>query len=277
MLSRIWSTLAGLTGRQGADEMTEMQRHDSVLGELVCGRPHGDAKAGRTLQHLSRTIDTFSTKGVRYLQEEFSEESKYFGAFCARVVLENSSAAIVGRLDPFRLLYLNEFQSQPSFEHGAPAKSGFRWQGDVMNPDKPLGRGRIWSSDVDIAKISRSLFSEHFDHLIWRPAYSELLDQIQSSGREGFEELVSIEPEAFVSRLKGELGRLYSRLSKGVHWDFFNSAIEYDESSIKANLQDLFTLVSILGLTSHFIPTAYSSLTPDEAFDIYDQMRSHVS
>ncbi|ARE85382.1 hypothetical protein ROSMUCSMR3_03936 [Roseovarius mucosus] len=277
MLSRIWSTLSGLTERQGADEMTEMQWQDSVLGELVCGRPHGDAKADKTLQHLSRTINTFSTKGVRYLQEEFSDESKYFSAFCARVVLENSSAAIVGRLDPFRLLYLNEFQSQPSFEHGAPAKSGFRWQGDVMNPDKPLGQDRIWSSDVDIAKISRSLFSEHFDHLIWRPAYSELLDQIQNSGRDEFEELISIEPEAFVPRMRGELGRLYSSLSKGVHWDFFNSAIEYDESSIKANLQDLFSRVSILGLTSHFIPTAYSSLMPDDAFDIYAQMRSHVS
>lgn len=257
--------------------MTEMQLHNSVLGELVCGRPLGDAKADKTLQHLSKTINTFSTKGIRYLNQEFSDEAKYFSAFCARVVLENSSAAIVGRLDPFRLLYLNEFQSQPSFEHGAPAKSGFRWQGDVMNPEKPLGQERIWSGDVDIGRISRSLLSEHFDHLIWRPAYSDLLDQIQNSGRDGFEELINIEPEAFVPRMRGDLSRLYSSLSKGVHWDFFNSAIEYDESSIKVNLQDLFSRVSILGLTSHFIPTAYSSLVAEDAFEIYAQTRNHVS
>lgn len=146
-----------------------------------------------------------------------------------------------------------------------------------MNPDKPLGQEKIWSSDVDIAKISRSLFSEHFDHLIWRPAFGDLLDKIQESRRDGFEEITRIEPEAFVPRMRGDLGRLYSSLSKGVHWDFFNSAIEYDESSMKANLQDLFSRVSILGLTSHFIPTAYSPLTAEDALDMYAQMRSNLS
>lgn len=258
-------------------ETAEVITDDSVIGTLMCGRPKGATKADKTLQHLSKTIDTFSSKGIRYLNQGFSDEAKYFSAFCARVVLENSSAALVGRLDPFRLLYLSEFQSQSDFQHGSPAKSGFRWQGDVMNPEKPLGVDRIWSGDIETGKISRSLFSEHFDHLIWRPAYSGLLDEIQTSGRSGFDELTQIEPEAFVPRMKGQFSQLYSSLSKGVHWDFFNSEIEYDEATLKARLQELFSQISILGLTSHFIPTAYSSLDVADALEVYSQTRARIS
>jgi hypothetical protein len=258
-------------------EREEVVTHDDVIGPLMCGRPAGANQADETLKHLSKTINTFSNRGIRYLKQDFSDEAKYFSAFCARVVLENSSAALVGRLDPFRLLYLREFQSQSDFEYGAPAKSGFRWLGDVMNKDKPLGTGKIWSGDIETGKISRSLFSEHFDHLIWRPAYSGLLDQIQATGLTGFDELTQIEPEKFIPRIKGQFNQLYSSLSKGVHWDFFNSEIEYDEDTLKAGLQELFSQISIIGLTSHFIPTAYSSLNVTDAFEVYSQARSQIS
>ena len=102
-------------------------------------------------------------RAITYLNGEFSEEAQSFGAFCTRVVLENACAALVGRLDPFRLLYLAEFQAQGGFEYGRPAKSGFKWTGDVFSGEKPSPK--LWSTEHDLSKISRALFSPHVDHV----------------------------------------------------------------------------------------------------------------
>lgn len=277
MACYVWSAISNIFTIRDSPEVTVSPVTECTLGELLCGRPTGTQKADKTLQNLTSTINTFSGRGIQYLNEDFSDEAKYFGAFSARVVLENSCAALVGRFDPFRLLYLNEFQSQPNFEHGSPSKSGFRWQGDVMNPNKPIEQAKMWSGDNDLTKISRSLFSEHYDHLVWRPAYNDLLDSVSNSRLGDLDEITGIDADSFIPRMKGKFRNLYSSLSKGVHWDFFNSSIEYDESTLKTDLQDMFTQISILGLASHFVPTAHSSLNTAEALSIYIEIRSQLS
>jgi hypothetical protein len=142
---------------------------DLGLGRLVCGAAAETCTANKTLDHLSSSIDRFAKKAVEYLNGEFSEEAQIFGAFCARVTLENACAAIVGRLDPFRLLYLAEFQAQGGFEYSKPSKSGFRWLGDVLAEEK-LPQEDLWSSSYDVAKISRALFSGYINHVYWKPA-----------------------------------------------------------------------------------------------------------
>jgi hypothetical protein len=77
---------------------------DLGLGKLVCGGAAESCTANRTLDHLGSSIDRFANKAVVYLNGEFSEEAQIFGAFCARVTLENACAALVGRFDPFRML-----------------------------------------------------------------------------------------------------------------------------------------------------------------------------
>src|SRR5208282_1915341 len=114
------------------------------LGKLVCGRAAESCTANRTLDHLCSSIDRFANKAVEYLNGEFSEEAQIFGAFCARVTLENACAALVGRFDPFRMLYLAEFQAQGGFEYGKPSKSGFNWAGDVLADEKTTRD--LWSS-----------------------------------------------------------------------------------------------------------------------------------
>jgi hypothetical protein len=65
------------------------------------------------LDQLRASIERFSSKATKFLNEAASEELLSFGPFCSRVLLENSCAALVGRLDAFRMLYLSEFQAQP--------------------------------------------------------------------------------------------------------------------------------------------------------------------
>ena len=190
------------------------------LGKLVCGTGGGQSTATRTLDHLSASIDRFGTKAAEYLNTPFSEDTRTFGAFCARATLENSCAALVGRIDPFRMLFLAESQTQADYEYGKPAKTGFRWTGDVLTEDRPAKD--LWSSDLDMSKVSRALFSPHFDHIYWKSALENALDCIENISDVEFVEMRLLEPTTFISETKGRLAGLYSKLSKGVHWDFLS-------------------------------------------------------
>jgi hypothetical protein len=241
------------------------------LGKLVCGSMGSPCRANATLDHLGRSIDRFTNKALAYLNGTFSEEAESFGAFCAKATLENACSAIVGRFDPFRMLYLAEFQAQAEFEYGKPSKSGFKWQGDVLAVDPPPQR--LWSSEHDLSKISRALFSSYVDHVYWRPALEAALDYLADHPGEGATELLHLDPSIFTSATKGKCATLYSTLSKGVHWDFFVSSVVMDEGTLKDAIRECFIQVSNMAFVSHFVPTAYRSLEQREALTTYVEFR----
>jgi hypothetical protein len=215
---------------------------------------------------------------VKFLNEAQSEDALTFGPFCARVLLENACAALVGRLDCFRILYLSEFQAQPEYEHGRRAKSAFSWTGDVVPEDRSAQPAQpLWSVDYDLPKISRALFSRHLDHVYWKPAVERMPDFVSTYEPDaGLADVKALDAENYINLTKGRSHQLYSTLSKGVHWEFFTSALVFDETTVKSAIRDTCLLVSHLGLTSHFIPTAYASLSPKDALEIYLSFRKDV-
>jgi len=245
------------------------------LGSLLCGKDKVDGISKVAFEQLASSIDTFALKGIEFLGDDFSDEMLSFGPFCARVLLENSCAALVGRLDPFRILYLSEFQTQPEYEQGKRARSAFSWSGDVIPEDKH-GQA-LWSLDHDIPKINRALFSKYLEHIYWKPAVEEMLDYVSTLPPDPiFAEVLSIEADNYISESKGRGMQLYSTLSKGVHWEFFTSALLFDETTVKTAIRDTFLLISHLGLISHFIPTAYASFEPAKAVELYKNLRRLV-
>lgn len=237
------------------------------LAALLCGHDQCEGIAKVALGQLRVSIEKFGERVMAFLQEDPSEELLTFGPFCTRVLLENGCAALVGRFDTFRLLYLSEFQSQPEYEPGKRARSAFSWSGDVMPEDKvpPL-----WNIDADTLKINRALFSQHLEHVYWRPAFNSMLDFVsKQSGESTLTDVLAIDPENFIRQTKGRLAQLYSMLSKGVHWEFFTSALLFDDATIKTAIRDTCLLVAQLGLASHFVPTAYASLEPKKAVEAY--------
>lgn len=241
---------------------------------LLCGdRSDGTAKVA--LDQLSSSIRGFSKKAANFLSSDISEDALSFGPFCARVLLENGCAALMGRLDSFRMLYLSEFQAQPEYEPGRRAKSAFAWTGDVMPDEK--SHQALWSIDHDLPRISRALFSRHFDHVFWRPALSRTLDYISSLPPDPLlADVANLDPDRFIDETKGRSAQLYSTLSKGVHWEFFTSALLFDETTVKNAIRETFVIMANLGLVSHFIHTAYASLTPSEAVNSYKATRAIV-
>ena len=236
----------------------------SDLGFLLCGSKNIEGIAKTSLDQLSKSIDAFSSRAIRFLNDATSEEAVAFGPFCARVLLENGCAALVGRLDSFRLMYLSEFQTQPDYEHGKRAKSAFSWTGDVIPDDKAAQH--LWNIDQELPKISRALFSKHVDHVYWKPAVDKMLDFVATSKNPILTDILEFEAETYINQTKGRSLQLYSTLSKGVHWEFFTSALVFDESTVQNLIRDTCLLVGHLGLTSHFIPTAYASSFPRRSF-----------
>lgn len=247
----------------------------SGIGFLLCGDDKSEGISKAAFGQLASSIDGFASRGIRFLNEDASNETLSFGPFCARVLLENSCAALVGRLDPFRILYLSEFQTQPEYEHGRRARSAFSWAGDVI-PDERTAQ-TLWSPDNDVPKISRALFSKYLEHIYWKPAVERMLDYVSTHPHDAaLTDILAIDADTYIDVCKGRGMQLYSTLSKGVHWEFFTSALLFDEVTVKNAIRDTFLLVSHLGLTSHFIPTAYASLAPSIAVENYINFRKLV-
>lgn len=245
-----------------------------MLGELVCGAASvsGSSQvADLTLDHLKGTIDRFAGRSLGFLNGTFDQDAQNFGAFCARVVLENSCAALVGRLDPFRLLYLAQFQTQQSFEYGKPTNSGFRWTGDVLPDDKVPPD--LWGADHNLSKVSRALLSPYAEHVYWRTAIENTIDFVASDTSEALQDIRALDPNTYVSYLRGRSSALYSTLSKGVHWDFFASSVVLDEVTIKDATRETLLLLGGAALLSHFVPTCYRVLDPTVALDAYKTLR----
>lgn len=241
------------------------------LGFLLCGDLKFQGTAKSALDQLSSSINEFSARSITFFNKPSTADTVSFGPFCSRVLLENGCAALVGRFDAFRLSYLSEFQSRPEYEVGKRAKSSFSWTGDVI-PDSDTND--LWSLNHDLQKISRALFSKYADHIFWKPAIDRMLDFVASrpAGQQP-PDLMAIDSDNFISSVRGKGSQLYSTLSKGVHWEFFSSALIFDEPTIKNLIRETCVLVAQLGLISHFVPTAYASLPPAKALTTYRAFR----
>ncbi|WP_152971200.1 hypothetical protein [Rhizobium ecuadorense] len=241
---------------------------------LLCGSPTAEGLGKIALNQLNTSLANFSDRTIQYLTAASSDEVTIFGPFCARVILENGCAALVGRLDPFRILYLSEFQSRPEYLSGKRVKSAFSWAGDVIPEEKPSAV--LWDADHELVKISRSLFSAHLEHVYWRPAVDAMLDYIGGNDAPQLDDMRSLESEKYISEIKGRFRQLYSQLSKGVHWEFFSSSLQMDEVTVKTLIRDTIVNIAGLGLISHFVPTAYASLSAEAAVEYYIQLREIV-
>jgi hypothetical protein len=258
-----------------AQEPSPKQKHMKLLGSLLCGADNKDGIAKVALTQLSSSISDFSARSITFLKNPTSPDTLALGPFCARVLLENGCAALVGRLDSFRILYLSEFQNQPDYEHNKRAKSAFSWMGDVI-PEEKTGPV-LWSPDYDMSKISRALFSGHLEHVYWKPAVEKLLDYVSSYKSEtALTDILATDVDKYIPSVKGRSLQLYSTLSKGVHWEFYTTPLVFDESTVTTAIRDTLLMLIQLGLTSHFIPTAYASLSPKDALDIYLSIRKEI-
>ncbi|WP_156381559.1 hypothetical protein [Aurantimonas sp. Leaf443] len=239
------------------------------IGELVCGKPDAEWSASDTFIHYTSLLNRFHEKLKEYRADLAKPEAAMFAAFCARVILENSATILSGRLDPFRMMAIRSFQSQRDFDHGKQLKAGYKWTPDVVPMENETN---IWKKDVEGSKLSRALFSPYFEELFWRPAFTNAVDYVDDNGFVRSELMQTMEPDQFIGRMKSELSRLYSVLSKGVHWDYLAPEAILDPDTLLVALDDSQSYVALLAFTSHFIPTSYGRIAKSQAYQLYSEI-----
>lgn len=233
---------------------------------LFCGKsalaPDPDTDIKRIFSHLASSLNSVAM-GIGRLKEQPDDYVMLYGPFLARAWMEVSLTALIGRLDPFRLLTIQRMQLSTNYETAIPWKSAIRWQGDIM----AKGSKDLFSPNVDVKDIHRALFGDYYDHLVWRNGIESLADAVPLDvGSRGLTELLAIPANSFCARKREAIGSLYSELSKSIHFESVTPAVSLnDRVTVAELLERTIRETAEAALVCHFVPHAYDSLSANEA------------
>jgi hypothetical protein len=248
------------------------------FAKLVCGTTGSAGSFAGITTHLHTTLKGVVTEIVK-LPGESPERIALYGPFLGRSVLELTYTALVGRLDPFRLLVLREIQMQlPPGDVtalGERHQAAIQWSGDIR-PAKDGENQDLWSPTKSIDKMHRSLFGKYYEQIFWIPAFTSVIDSLTAAQQGAwFDELRNITPEGFTPRSRGDSDRTYSALSKGIHHEFvIPPETFYSPKTVFELLKDTFRLASNSALVCHAVPTCHSSVSLSEALALYNAVQS---
>lgn len=244
---------------------------------LVTGHEDGAPGAqpvAQTYANLKKHIETV----LEELQKAESSNEQSFltlGPFLARSILEISLCAVLGRVDPFRLLVIRQVQSQPEYDLGQRVLSAIQWTGDIIPKEKCTNP---WSADREYSKIPRSLLSEPYEQIYWVNALERLNDD-EYDGRGGawLASIRTIPPESFIPRMRGDLIKLYSSLSKGVHQEMLIPPERvYSRKIVRDLYEDVVRAASIFALLLSFSEHSYGRIPPLRAIELLEKIQEDL-
>src|SRR2546427_9259290 len=101
------------------------------LSILVCGRTSPGPEFAEVMRHLRRSIN-YMLSQLLWLRRQNDRRTAALGPFLGRSLLELTVTALLGRLDPFRLLVVREMQLQSDSDPGVRWSAAVQWAGDVI-------------------------------------------------------------------------------------------------------------------------------------------------
>lgn len=244
----------------------------SDLSRLACGTPTIVSPIGEILSHISDVIDTYVDE-LEELSDESDRRVTLFGPYIGRSLLELCLTAIIARIDPFRVLVLRQVQRQPDYDVGIRRATSIQWQGDILCKETPPKL--LWDANLGFDRITRALLADYYDHLFWRKALTDVIDQTDDAlGGAWMTSLRETEPQAFLPRMRSSASRLYSSLSKGVHHEFVvPPAAQYDRVTVANLISQSLQLVSCASLVANQIPHIPFSVTSAEAVALLENIQ----
>lgn len=249
----------------------------SEIAVLACGKHERHPIVGETLKNIANNI-TLMENRILNLPIESNEIISLHGPFYGRALLESTCTAIIGRVDPFRLLVIKHVQQHQDFGIESRSNCAIQWNGDIF--EKGLADteiAKMWKSDRKFSDIGRGLFGDYYGKVFWEHAYQSLIDV--TSSEIGDDVLVdyraSTEPEDFIKRIRSNSSRLYSSLSKGIHSELvIKSDIIYDRVTVLELLGDTMKICGILGMVSHMIDSCLGQLYLHQALELYRTVKA---
>lgn len=246
---------------------------NEALATLVCGNYTQHESIKSLYDVLSHNISNMGDRLKRLLEDD-DDDLTVLGPYYARNLLETTCSALLGRIDPFRLIYVQKVQSLDGFKIGSKSKAAISWAGDILEKND-INIEELWKPDRDFSKVGRGLFGNHYGEIYWNPAFKSLIDDEAHSEEPSLSYFkTSIDsPDKFVFFLRQESSKLFSSLSKGIHSELvIKPEIIYDKPTVIDLINDTFQLCSILGIVSHRIDFSISCINPIEAFVWYKEI-----
>ena len=245
-----------------------MEQND--LAHLVCGNFQHHQSLEDMYKVLFNKIGSMETRLYNLVSSGTEEDLTVLGPYFARNILETTCSILIGRIDPYRLIYVQKVQSL-EFSINSKSKSAISWAGDVFGKDKN-SKNKLWDSEKEYNSDGRAMLSLQYGEIYWNPAYKKLIDDtdyLTDASLENYRMRIE-SPENFIKYLRSECSSLYSSLSKGVHSELvMDSAIIYDKSTVIDLIYRTFKMCSTLGMVSHYIDLSICTIDKNTAFEYY--------
>jgi len=249
-----------------------MDKMYSDLAILSCGNYNSHQHCSDIFENLSKTISTLERRIIS-LPESDDETITLLGPFYARTLLETVCTSLVGRIDPFRIMFLRQVQKQDNFGISSRSKSAIAWFGDIF--EKGLEQSaldKMWSSNKEFSSVGRALFGDYYGEIFWKPAFELVLDnQTDYIGEQYLSDTFTRIPiESLTQQLRTKISGLYSSLSKGVHSELvIRTEMIYDRSTVLPLISEVIELSSFITLLSHKLDSVICKIDFQEAVQKY--------
>jgi hypothetical protein len=245
------------------------------LANIVCG-DYTIYESLKDLYHvLFHNVQNMENR-LWELAGDDSNNVTVLGPYYARNLLETFCTALIGRIDPFRLLYVQKVQSLDGFGLSSRSNGAISWFGDIFEQGLTEEKKRkMWNSQIEFSKVGRGLFGDYYGEIFWNPAFKKLIDDPQYQDETCLEyyRLHIRQPESFTNFVRQKASSLYSSLSKGIHSELVvKPEIIYDKTTVLELISDVIELCSIIGIVSHNIESSICRLPSDGAFEYYKQL-----
>ena len=240
------------------------------LAKLVCGGAEiesadPDCEVSQIFRHLRSVIETVVTE-LQWLTNEPVSRVTLYGPFLVRTLLEVGVTALIGRMDPTRLLIVKRTQQHGEYNTKQAWNSAIRWQGDVV--DKKVSD--LWTPEKQYKDMTKALFGDYYVDLYWSLALKKIADS-DATGGAWLAEIKGMEIQEFSTRRRESIGKLYSESSKGVHSEFVvPPGSLYDKLTISNLVSSIIQILSELGLLINLLPHIAYKLNAPQAIELFN-------
>lgn len=232
-----------------------------LISELIAGDVKSIVHTGEFTKGLKAIEESLSKHelelSAHWLNTSPTLDVRVFSS-CSRMLLEQGSAALLGRVDPIRMVAIVKGSASADFKLGQRNASSFIWGKDVI-PDTKPGTG-FWTQDSLGKGVHRALLDGHLADYIFTSAHKELEDPLFEATSKRTQlpdwiiELQKLDRGALVlSKLRTLASEAYSTLSKGIHFEFFlGRETTPDINEIRNSTSKAITVIATVALYTHF-------------------------
>ncbi len=222
---------------------------------------------------------------IEFTTEEFiatrtnvaDKQFALYGPMLTRRLLEQISLAIIARLDPIRIIVITKGAASTDFDFGKQNESSFSWTKDVL--PKFDGDGDVWSQQKLKQGIVRGLLDGHLSaYLFSQRAFDRVTDELANyySGAAELPAWVTQiqrfqNAKDFVGDLRRRCRESYSKLSKGIHIEFFPSGVvAHSRAELDAAMSDGLYAVCSIALVSNACDITHGKISLTHAVEDFD-------